>query len=410
MRKEFRAGTLLLVVACLLVAAYGVVGWAPILSAQPAASLAPAQIHLSWTEDPRTSMTVMWQTTAPTATETVEYGTTDKLGEKSTGRRVTYAYETGIIHEATLRGLKAGTPYFYRVGDAQGGFSPVYSFRTAPARVEEFTFTAFGDHGTSDFSRQNIAHVAGEPGAFHLLLGDFSYANGKQPVWDEWLSLCEPMTRSRPMMVALGNHENETIDGQKVGYVAALARLAMPTPETWYTFDYAGARFISFNSDDHRNPEQMKWLETSLKAARQDAGVRWLILFMHHPLYSSNVRRPDDAARIGSLRKILDDYQVDLVLCGHNHNYERFFPLRGDKAQSQDRSTYRKGEGVVFVTSGGGGKSLYEFDPVQPPITAYRESVPHYLRVRVPARGPLVVEALRTRDRSVLDRFEIADK
>lgn len=408
-QKSFRTRTLMFTFACLLCVASSLVGWSPTLTAAPAGQK-PTQLHLSWTEDPRTSMAVMWQTAEPTATATVEYGPSDKLGETVTGKRVTYAFETGIIHEATMRGLKAGTRYYYRVGDAQGGFSPVYSFQTAPAQVEEFTFTAFGDHGTSDFSRRNIAHIASEQPAFHLLLGDYSYANGNQPVWDQWLEQNEPMTRTLPLMAALGNHENETINGTKVGYVAALARLAMPAPETWYTFDYAGARFIAFNSDDHRNPEQMKWLESTLKAARQDAGVRWLIMYMHHPLYSSNVRRPDDAPRIESLRKILDDYRVDLVLCGHNHNYERFFPLRGDKPQSKEKSKYRKGEGVLFVTSGGGGKSLYEFDPVQPPITVYRESVPHFLRVRVPARGPLVVEAVRTADRTVLDRFEIADR
>ena len=61
-----------------------------------------------------------------------------------------------------------------------------------------------------------VEHIAREQPAFHLLLGDYSYANGKQPVWDEWLNLIEPMTRSVPLMAALGNHENETIDGKKV--------------------------------------------------------------------------------------------------------------------------------------------------------------------------------------------------
>jgi predicted MPP superfamily phosphohydrolase len=309
-----------------------------------------------------------------------------------------------------MRGLKPGTRYYYRVGDAKEGFSSIYRFRTAPDRVEDFTFTAFGDHGTSDFSRQNVAHIAREQSAFHLLLGDYSYANGNQPIWDEWLNLCQPMTSIIPLMAALGNHENERIGEERIGYVAALARLAMPAPETWYTFDYAGARFVAINSDDHRNPEQLQWLESTLKAARQDPRVRWLILFKHHPLYSSNVRRNNDTARIATLRKILDDYRVDLVLAGHNHNYERSYPLRGETPQSQDRAKYRQGEGTLFVVSGGGGKSLYQFEPEQPAITTYRESVPHYLRVRVPVSGPLVVEAVRTADRSVLDRFEIAQK
>jgi hypothetical protein len=95
------------------------------------------------------------------------------------------------------------------------------------------------------------------------------------------------------------------------------------------------------------------------------------------------------------------------VLAGHNHNYERSFALKGAEPISTDSSGSRKGEGVVFVISGGGGKSLYNLTPEAPARMAYRESMPHYLRVRVPARGALVVEAVRTKDRSIADRFEI---
>jgi predicted MPP superfamily phosphohydrolase len=370
----------------------------------------PTQLRLSWSEDPQTTMTVVWQTAVPTATATVEYGTTPRLGMTASGRRVTYAYETGVIHEVTLRGLKPGRLYYYRAGDPVGGFSGISQFRTAPARPEEFTFTAFGDQGTGPASRKNVDHIAAENPPFHLLLGDFSYANGNQPIWDTWFEQNEPMTRAIPLMSALGNHENETINGKRVGYVAALARLAMPPPETWYTFDYCGVRFVSFNSDDFKNPTQLKWFDDTLSAARSDPKVRWLVVFQHHPLYSSNERRLNNQPLIDTVRKLLDQYQVDLVLAGHNHNYERSYSLRGDAIRNADRTSYRKGEGTVYVVSGGGGKSLYQFTPQTPAITAYRESIEHYLRVHVPRRGPLVVEAVRTRDRTVMDRFEIAPR
>jgi hypothetical protein len=351
-------------------------------------------------------MTVMWQTRKEAGT-VVEYGETARLGKSIAGKTVSYAYQTGILHEAAITGLKPDTTYWYRAGSAEGGFSAPASFRTAPAGVRDFTFTALGDHGTSPDSRANIWHMLADRPAFQLLLGDWSYANGNQPIWDEWFTLIEPFTRTVPMMTALGNHENERIGENRVGYVAALARSAMPEPETRYTFDFCGARFVAYNSDDHRNPEQREWLLKTLQEARRDSKVRWLVLFMHHPLYSSNVNRLDNAGLIAELRETLDRYKVDLVLAGHNHNYERSYPLRGAEPVSSDTTGSRKGEGVVFVISGGGGKSLYNLVAEKPAKMAYRESMPHYLRVKVPARGALVVEAVRTKDRSIADRFEI---
>ena len=90
------------------------------------------------------------------------------------------------------------------------------------------------------------------------------------------------------------------------------------------------------------------------------------------------------------------------MLAGHNHNYERSYPLAGGLVAQKGSGPYKKGNGVVFVISGGGGRSLRRFTRETPAITARRESVPHYLRVRV-SEKELRVEALRTKDRSILD-------
>jgi len=382
----------------------------PHLRAAGQLATAPTQLRLSWSDDPRTTMSVVWQTAASVDAAVVEFGDTPKLGRTAAARRVTYPQETGVLYEATMRGLRAGGTYFYRVGDARGGFSEVSQFRTAPAGVMDFVFTAFGDHGVGEASRRNIEHLVREKPAFHLLLGDLSYANGNQPVWDRWFAQNEPFTRTTPLMPALGNHENERIAGERIGYVSYLARLALPAPETWYTFDYAGVRFISFNSDDFRNPEQLAWLERTLAAAKQDPAVRWRVLFMHHPLYSTNVRRLDNKPLIETLRGRIDEGAPDLVFAGHNHNYERYYPLKPAGIGSRDPGRYKKGDGPIFLIAGGGGKSLYEFVPEKPETLVFREATEHYLRVRVPARGPLSVEAVRTRDLSVMDRFEIAPR
>jgi hypothetical protein len=368
----------------------------------------PTQLRLSWSDPPKTTMTVVWQTALPTEKSVVEYGAAGKLNQRAEGRRVSYPYETGIIHEAVLKGLEPGRRYSYRVGDPKSGFSAPSSFETAPSADKDFLFTVFGDHGVGETSKTNVDLVLSENPAFHLILGDLSYANGNQPVWDRWFDQLEPLSRRIPVMPTLGNHENEQIDGTPIGYVAYLTRLALPPPESRYCFDYGGARFISFNSHQFHDPEQMDWFTETLKSARLDKNVRWLIVFQHHPLYSSNVGRLNNQPLIDAVRSVLDTYQVDLVFAGHNHNYERSYPLRGATIAESGPGPYRKSSGVVFTISGGGGKSLYQFVKEQPAITAYRESSPHYLRVRV-TKKELRLEAVRTLDRTMIDSFTIRE-
>ena len=123
---------------------------------------------------------------------------------------------------------------------------------------------------------------------------------------------------------------------------------------------------------------------------------------------SSNARRLNNQPLIDAERAVLDKYQVDLVLAGHNHNYERSYPLKGGNVAQDGPGPYRKSSGVIFTISGGGGKHLYEFVEEHPAITAYRESSSHYLRVRV-TNKELRVEAVRTLDRSILDSFTILE-
>jgi hypothetical protein len=387
----------------------GVVLFVLIACAQLSAAT-PTQLRIAFGEDPRTSVRIVWQTQGPMKAPAVEYGMGEKLNKRITGHRVTYPYETGVIYEATLKNLKPGTVYRYRVGSSEDGFSRVASFRTAPDKPEDFIFTAFGDHGVTEAARKNVENILAIKPSFHLLLGDVSYANGNQPVWDRYFEQIEPLACAVPIMPTLGNHENEKIktpEGDKrIGYVAYLARFALPGAETHYTFDYGAARFVAFNSDDYRNPEQLAWLERTLATARKDPKVRWLIVFQHHPLYGSTHRRGNNAGLIATVEPLYDRYKVDLVLAGHDHVYERYYPLRNGQAVSHSPNQYMQGQGTIYVTCGGGGKSLYQLEPNRPAICAIRESTYCYLRVHIPLQGALRVEARRL-DGSPLDRFEI---
>jgi len=372
----------------------------------------PEQVHISFGGRPTSEIRVVWQTPAPTQTQTVEYGTTAALGQVAKGKRVRYEYETGAIAEVSLNGLKAGTTYHYRVGDPTGGWSPVRKFKTAVADPESFFFTAFGDHGVGTIPAQSVKNMTEENAAFHLLLGDISYANGTQSIWDQYLRQIEPMASQIPLMAAIGNHENEDlkINGveKPIGYVAYLARFAHPGNEQWYTFDYGNARFVSVNSDDYSNADQLKCIDRTLAKARQDRNVKWLIVLQHHPLYGTSKGRGNNDGLIRAFAPLFDRYKVDLVLAGHDHHYERQYPLRHGTITSKEQTGYKRGDGTLYVIQGGGGKSLYDFSDPKPDICAVREKSHGYLRVTVPRVGPLKIEAKRI-DGSAIETIEIRE-
>jgi hypothetical protein len=78
----------------------------------------------------------------------------------------------------------------------------------------------------------------------------------------------------------------------------------------------------------------LTWLAADLAATNQD----WIIAFWHHPPYSKGTHDSDTEANLIDMRTnalpILENGGVDLVLCGHSHNYERSFLLDGHYGSS----------------------------------------------------------------------------
>jgi Purple acid Phosphatase, N-terminal domain/Calcineurin-like phosphoesterase len=74
---------------------------------------------------------------------------------------------------------------------------------------------------------------------------------------------------------------------------------------------------------------QTLWLERTLRAAREDDGIDMIVVFMHQCAMSSAQANGSDLGIRRAWLPLFDRYQVDLVLSGHEHNYERTFPVRG---------------------------------------------------------------------------------
>ena len=345
----------------------------------------PEQIHLAYGADAATSVTVAWvgPVVAPGGAR-VEYGVDAGFGSKAEAATpIPLPGATHVAYRATLSGLTPATTYTYRV--VTGQTSEAFTFTTAPIGDAPFVVAAWGDHGTTDPAAvtgtkkapgENVALAMNLTPDFHIAAGDLSYSNGEPSVWDAYFRMMQPYASGVPYMTAVGNHEREP--GQ--GFHQYDARLAMPSKpgERWYAFRYANAVFVSLDTEhacvmtpvEDRlpgslptrcqtgpNPEQRGFLESTLKAARADATVRWVVVFHHYPIWS-DARHGSNIAVRNLWAPLYDEYKVDVVVQGHDHVYERTKPLVGTTVSAV---------GTTYVTAGTGGISHYKFKSDTPP-------------------------------------------
>jgi 3',5'-cyclic AMP phosphodiesterase CpdA len=410
----------------------------------------PEQIHLTWGEDPTRSVFVSWATpsvahrprvliphqgTATAIIAATERTYTDALS----GQRI-------FTYHARIGGLAADHLYRYSVtadNDRRWPEPFTATFRTAPRGRRPFRWTSYGDLATPDTrwlmsspqSRHAVDAVERFEPLFHLLNGDLCYANvnptAQPAVWAAFGNNVQRSAAYRPWMPCPGNHEVEFGNGEH-GLDAYLTRYSLPENGTrfqgrWYRFQVGSVLFVSLDADDVvyqdsgafvSGPEplrpgpasshpaippgtslyvrgysacaQTRWLEQTLSAAASNVNIDWIIVQMHQDaLSSSKTGNGSDMGIREAWLPLFDRYGVDLVLCGHDHDYERSWPVRGcahgtgrdagsgepvDTCQplpvmttDPPRGRYDTNLGTIHMILGGGGTStpvdVYGVDP-----------------------------------------------
>ncbi len=214
-----------------------------------------------------------------------------------------------------------------------------------------------GDWGAESPHRPLVAAAMNEqhqqkPFAALLTVGDNFYPRG-EPVLRFVQDL--PPVRIYP---AFGNHDVPALDRQ-----LELFKVERP----YYTVRLEHVEIFVLYSEDFSHT-QRRWLEAALKASR----APWKIVALHRPLYSSGLHGGSRSLR-QALEPLLTRYQVDLVLAGHEHNYERL-----------------EAQGIVHIVTGGGGAWLRGFVSVRPQSKVRLRS-PNYLVVEATAEQLRVV-------------------
>jgi acid phosphatase type 7 len=334
-----------------------------------------------------TSVTVVWNTDVPAACAL-------SLGQLDDAPIVLPGH-TGTVCAISVTDLTPGTQYAYvPLGDGVP-LDEEWVFRTDdPTRP--FAFLAIGDSGCGCLPQLALRdRMLATPADFAIHTGDMVYEDGEPENFNPTFFAPYRGLLGRMMFWPLvGNHDFHTGGGQPW-------RDAFYTPgnnaagnEDYYSFDYGNAHFVVLDSNAPLGPgsPQYVFLDQDLAAST----ALWKFVTLHHAMYSSGPTGGNSTLR-ASLVPVFDRYQVDMVFAGHDHDYERTLPLRAD-------AIVEPGQGTVYVTTGGGGKTLNLVG--RSSFTAYSESAYHYTRVSVRG-GTLLAQMIRD-DGTVRDAVTLA--
>ncbi len=343
MRKLWKFGLI-----CLVVFALGIAGSPLLFKARPADRLPTVileggpMVQYGDTGG-ETAMVIAWRTSKPCRSKVV-WRSADKPPEP------TFTVEDWTPktrHALTIEGLECGKFYYYTV---YSGYEYLGdgSFWTACQDYRKFSFAVFGDSGSGTEDQHRVARqIAANSPELILHTGDLIYSDGADEDYPEkFYKPYRDLIDHIPFFPSLGNHDCRTANGKPW-----LENFHLPGNERYYSFDYGDAHFVALDSVKITD-EQTRWLEEDLAKTKK----LWKFVYFHHPPFTVVEKRVGTENPNHPWVKLFEQYQVDIVFCGHDHLYARFKPI----------------DGVVYIVEGVGGKSLYE--KVDDPRVAFSEN------------------------------------
>jgi hypothetical protein len=189
-----------------------------------------------------------------------------------------------------------------------------------------------------------------------LVLGDEQYPNatldsfmaGYDASWGAFKAITHPSP---------GNHEWHT--PQAAGYFAYFGSGAGDAQHSYYSFDLGSWHLVSLDANCKNvggcgaDSPEVVWLNKDLAAHH----AACTLAYWHQPRFSSGPHHSD--AAYDAFWRALYAAHADLVLNGHDHDYERFAPQTPDAKPDQ-------AAGITEIVAGTGGRSHYKIGAIEP--------------------------------------------
>ena len=319
-------------------------------------------------------------------------------------------------HQVMLKGLQPDTRYYYSIGSfsnpLQQGDDDYFMTLPVAQSTGLYRIGIFGDCGNNSTNQRNVRdqfvkYLDTNYLNAWILVGDNAYSDGTDAEFQtNFFNIYkDDLLKKYPLYPAPGNHDYHDVEfsasvAQKTHSVAYYQNFSVPSngeaggepshTGAFYSYDIGNVHFLSLDSYgkednsyrlyDTAGP-QVQWIKKDLDA---NANKTWVIAYWHHPPFTMGSHNSDKEGELVKIRenfiRILERYGVDLVVCGHSHDYERSRLMRGyygkeadfdsvkydlsfssgrnDGSPNSEPYTKDRGhnEGTVYVVTGSAGK------------------------------------------------------
>lgn len=304
-----------------------------------------------------TAFTVRWRTDVACKSK-LEIGT-------STSNYSIVLNDAAMVteHEMRVRNLTPNTKYYYRFGSdldvLQGDTTNFCVTAPAAGTSRRVTLAAYGDCGQNSNSYQTgslsayrayLSSIGLQAADMMLLVGDNAYNSGTDAEFQTGFFAAYQSTilKNHMLFPAPGNHDyaNDATrqDDHNIPY---LSIFTMPKngecggvpsgKEEYYSYNWGDVHVLSLDSYGEESNlrlydttgAQVQWIKADLAANTK----KWVIAYWHHPPYTMGSHTSDGETELVNIRqnfiRILERYGVDMIICGHSHDYERSYLLKG---------------------------------------------------------------------------------
>lgn len=318
------------------------------------------EVNLTWFSPSSEAGQVYWTTADDT-----DFANAAVFSTSPSPSEITNGY---YVNKVTVTGLTPNSEYLYQVGNEEA-MSPAYTYTTADFS-DTFRFTAVGDAQIG----KPVEEVDKQKGNWHKLLNKIKYhfpdtsflvSLGDQvndfddnEQYNAFLN--QGALYSLSLAPLKGNHD---VGGPQYSEHFALPNLSVlgtcdDDADGDYWFRRGSALFMVLDTMD-----AAKWGEHYdfiASAVEANPDCSWRIVFSHFSPYNAYEKYLENAANIRPyFLEFASDFDIDLVMCGHDHAYVRTHFIQKDGSYTEYDSPAADPEGTMYVTLSSSTGSIY---------------------------------------------------
>ncbi len=347
----------------------------------------PKGIRLTYIHNFSDSIVISWFTEKNASDPKVSYSLKSDLSDLIEIKPNMTIISNIYLYSAEIVSLLSNKTYYYQIRSDNNNIREIMNFTTFANSPSHFRFLVYGDSRTEPdgWTQRNerrnltkrIMEYFSESFDFIVHTGDIVYDGRLQEEWNKYFMDTETINAYKLGVYAEGNHEGGV-------NTRMYDNLLMPNNATnrYYSFSYGGIGFIILDSaenDVNYINDQTNWLNQTLIKFSQENIFNFA--FLHHPLLGTR----SNSYHRDNWKPLFDKYNTTLIMCGHNHHYERSYPM----VNSSDLSNFDNSElydynnlnNSIYIVTGGAGAPLYSV--YDEPYIAYANETYHFVIVDI---------------------------